>query len=208
MQAFLDGPANERVPRKYPNSMWARPPPVTFGLEPPQFEQPQYNMMHRRRFESEYFPLFAPPYNFGTTIWSPLASGLLTGKYAGGAIPAGSRAAAKGYEFIGAKVNQWKEDGSLAKVAALAEFAETELGCSVAQLAIAWCLKNPKVTTVLLLLDRHFHGAFVGVGGASVGGAGGGDGDAGRHISYKYDLKGLLPGRTGSMEKGASESKD
>ena len=120
------------------------------GLEPPQFEQPQYNMMHRQRFESEYFPIFREPYNFGTTIWSPLASGLLTGKYADGEIPAGSRASAKGYEFIGAMVGRWKEDGSLAKVAALAEFAEAELKCSVAQLAIAWCLMNPKVTTVLL----------------------------------------------------------
>ena len=121
-----------------------------YGLEPPAFEQPQYNMMHRQRFESEYFPILREPYSFGTTIWSPLASGLLTGKYADGEIPAGSRAAAKGYEFIGAKVNQWKDDGSLAKVAELAAFAEAELGCSVAQLAIAWCLKNPKVTTVLL----------------------------------------------------------
>jgi len=122
----------------------------SYGLEPPQFEQPQYNAMHRQRFESEYFPIFAQPYNFGTTIWSPLASGLLTGKYANGEIPAGSRASAKGYEFIGGMVNRWKEDGSLAKVAALTEFASTELGCSAAQLAIAWCLKNPNVTTCLL----------------------------------------------------------
>ena len=122
----------------------------SYGLEPPPFEQPQYNAMHRQRFESEYFPIFAQPYNFGTTIWSPLASGLLTGKYANGEIPAGSRASAKGYEFIGGMVNRWKEDGSLAKVAALTEFASTELGCSTAQLAIAWCLKNPNVTTCLL----------------------------------------------------------
>ena len=122
----------------------------TYGLEPPQFEQPQYNMMHRQRFETEYFPIFAPPYNFGTTIWSPLASGLLTGKYAGGEIPAGSRASAKGYEFIGGMVAKWQDDGSLDKVAKLTEFARDELGCSMAQLAIAWCLKNPKVSTCLL----------------------------------------------------------
>ena len=120
------------------------------GLEPPQFEQPQYNMMHRQRFESEYFPVFAQPYKLGTTIWSPLASGLLTGKYAGGKVPEGSRAAAKGYEFIGGMVANWLADGSLDKVTKLAAFAEKEIGCSMAQLAIAWCLKNPNVSTVLL----------------------------------------------------------
>ena len=122
----------------------------TYGLEPPQFEQPQYNMMHRRRVESEYVPIYAQPYKIGTTIWSPLASGLLTGKYTDGTIPEGSRASAKGYEFIGGMVDRWREDGSLDKVAKLAAFAEAELGCSSAQLAIAWCLKNPNVSTCLL----------------------------------------------------------
>jgi len=122
----------------------------TMGLEPPQFEQPQYNMMHRQRFESEYFPVFQQPYKLGTTIWSPLASGLLTGKYEGGKVPEGSRAAAKGYEFIGGMVATWLADGSLDKVAKLTAFAEKEMECSMAQLAIAWCLKNPNVSTVLL----------------------------------------------------------
>lgn len=71
----------------------------TQGLEPPQFEQPQYHMMHRERFESEYYPLYQAPYNMGTTIWSPLASGLLTGKY-NNEIPKGSRLAQKGYEWL------------------------------------------------------------------------------------------------------------
>lgn len=122
----------------------------TYGLVPPQFEQPQYNMMHRERFESEYFPIFREPYRYGTTIWSPLASGILTGKYADGKIPEGSRAAAKGYEFIAGMVKQWKDDGKLDTVAELQNFAKEELDCSLAQLAVAWCLKNPNVTTCLL----------------------------------------------------------
>ena len=65
-------------------------------------------------------------------------------------MPEGSRAAAKGYEFIGGMVAEWLADGSLEKVAKLTAFAEKELGCSMAQLAIAWCLKNPNVSTVLL----------------------------------------------------------
>ena len=64
------------------------------GLEPPQFEQPQYHMFHRDRFEVEYHPLYQQPYNIGTTIWSPLASGLLTGKY-NDSIPDGSRLTTK-----------------------------------------------------------------------------------------------------------------
>lgn len=121
------------------------------GLEPPQFEQPEYNMMHRARFESEYFPLFREPYNYGSTIFSPLAEGLftgkdvggkhvwLTGKYAGGKIPAGL---------------QESERSKLDRVEKIAHFAKQELGCTVAQLAVAWCLKNPHVTTCLLGATR------------------------------------------------------
>ena len=109
-------------------------------------------MMHRQRFESEYFPVFQQPYKLGTTIWSPLASGLLSGKYAGGKVPEGSRAAAKGYEFIGGMVAKWLADGSLDKVAKLAAFAEKEMECSMAQLAIAWCLKKTQPLTLALTL--------------------------------------------------------
>mmetsp|Transcript_4384 Transcript_4384/g.9474 ORF Transcript_4384/g.9474 Transcript_4384/m.9474 type:complete len:364 (-) Transcript_4384:88-1179(-) len=119
------------------------------GMIAPAFEQPQYNMMHRERFEKEYFPLYRRPYNIGTTIWSPLASGLLTNKYKDG-IPEDSRLAQKGYEWLVKKLDTWKADGSLDKVQKLADFAEKELQCSVSQLALAWCLKNKNVSTVLL----------------------------------------------------------
>mmetsp|Transcript_9344 Transcript_9344/g.26513 ORF Transcript_9344/g.26513 Transcript_9344/m.26513 type:complete len:361 (-) Transcript_9344:108-1190(-) len=119
------------------------------GLEPPQIEQPQYHMFHRERFEKEYFPLFRKPYNMGTTIWSPLASGLLTGKYANG-IPEDSRIAQKGYEWLKATLDTWKSEGKLDTVHELSEFAKENFDCSVSQLALAWCVKNPNVSTVLL----------------------------------------------------------
>jgi len=119
------------------------------GLEPPQFEQPQYNMLERQRFEVEYHPLYAAPYSLGTTIWSPLASGILTGKYNDG-IPEGSRMAQKGYGWLAKLLEQRRANGELAKIKALTAFAEEELGCTVGQLALAWCVKNPNVSTVLL----------------------------------------------------------
>jgi aryl-alcohol dehydrogenase-like predicted oxidoreductase len=88
------------------------------GLEPPQFEQPQYHMFHRDRVEAEYAPLYAPPYNIGTTVWSPLASGLLTGKYNGG-IPAGSRAADQSYQWLVPRIEEWRKEGKIDKVTAL-----------------------------------------------------------------------------------------
>lgn len=121
----------------------------TYGLEPPQFEQPQYHMFHRERFEVEYHPIYRQPYNIGTTIWSPLASGLLTGKY-NESIPEGSRAAAKQYNWLTDRIEQWRREGKIEKVKMLADFAQQRYGCSVGQLAIAWCLKNPNVSTVLL----------------------------------------------------------
>ena len=121
----------------------------THGLEPPQFEQPQYNMFHRQRFESEYAPMYKAPYRLGTTIWSPLASGLLTGKYIQ-ETPADSRGAAAGYAWVGKKADDWRADGTMAKVEKLKAYAEGTLGCTMAQLAIAWCLKNENVTTCLL----------------------------------------------------------
>jgi len=120
-----------------------------YGLEPPVAEQPQYHLFHRERFEKEYFPLFQQPYNLGTAIWSPLASGLLTGKYSDG-IPPGSRLDTPGYEWLKVRLQEWKESGRLAKFSLLKHFAETELGTDVSTLAIAWCLKNPNVSTVLL----------------------------------------------------------
>lgn len=121
----------------------------TLGLEPPQFEQPQYNMFHRDRFEQEYHPVYAQPYNIGTTIWSPLLSGVLTGKYNNG-IPKGSRLDTPGYEFLKASLEERRKAGVIDKVKALTAYAEGTLGCSMTQLALAWCVKNPNVTTVLL----------------------------------------------------------
>jgi len=121
----------------------------TEGLEPPQMEQPQYNMLERRRVEQEYAPLYRAPYHIGTTIWSPLSSGVLTGKYNNG-VPEGSRLKQKGYEFLLKRLEQQRQDGTLARVAKLSEFAASELSCSMTQLALAWCGKNPRVSTVLL----------------------------------------------------------
>jgi voltage-dependent potassium channel beta subunit len=121
----------------------------TKGLIPPQFEQPQYNLNHRERFEQEYAPLYSAPYKIGTTIWSPLASGILTGKYNNG-IPEGSRMTQKGYEWLKGFLKQYQADGTLEKVSKLSAFANAELGCTMAQLALAWCVKNKNVTTVLL----------------------------------------------------------
>lgn len=119
------------------------------GLEPPQFEQPQYNMLHRDRFEQEYFPLFRPPYSIGTTIWSPLRSGFLTGKYNDG-IPDGSRATVDIYGWMKDELDERRAKGEFETIRKLSEFASSELGCSAAQMALAWCLKNENVSTILL----------------------------------------------------------
>ncbi len=112
-------------------------------LHKPVMEQPQYNMFWRRRFEVEYARLFKD-YGYGSTIWSPLASGLLTGKYNNG-IPEGSRGTLKGYEWLHDKLTNPE---ALARVRQLGELAG-DLGITTAQLAIAWCLKNPNVSTVI-----------------------------------------------------------
>lgn len=119
----------------------------SYGLEPPQFEQPQYHMFHRERFEREYFPLYQQPYNIGTTIWSPLASGLLTGKY-NDSIPEGSRAATASYSWLQKTLQKWHEDGKIEKVRRLTTYAHDKYQCSVGQLALAWCVKNKNVSTV------------------------------------------------------------
>lgn len=117
-------------------------------LHKPVVEQPQYNMFERKRLEGEY-TRFYKDYNYGTTIWSPLASGLLSGKYSKG-IPKDSRGALKGYEWL---KNSLTDEGKLAKVAALEPIAK-ELDCKLSQLALAWCLKNPFVSTVITGASR------------------------------------------------------
>ena len=119
------------------------------GLEPPMFEQPQYNMLHRQRFEQEYFPLFQPPYNYGTTIWSPLRSGFLTGKYNDG-IPEDSRPTQEGYEWLIEDLEMRKKNGEVEIVKQLTDYAAKNFNCSTAQLSLAWCLKNSNVSTILL----------------------------------------------------------
>ena len=119
------------------------------GLEPPQFEQPQYNMFKRDRVESEYHPLYKDPYEIGTTIWSPLASGILTSKYNDG-IPKGSRLTQNGYEFLVDKLEKFKYEGILDKLSKLEDYASNNFKCSVTKLALAWCVKNKNVSTVLL----------------------------------------------------------
>jgi aryl-alcohol dehydrogenase-like predicted oxidoreductase len=118
-----------------------------YGLTPPVMEQPQYNMFVRDRFEKEYEPIYRD-LGYGTTIWSPLASGLLSGKYNNG-IPEGSRATLKGYEWI----QQGITPERIEKVRQLVPIAE-ELSCPLAQLALAWCLKNPNVSTVITGASR------------------------------------------------------
>jgi voltage-dependent potassium channel beta subunit len=117
-------------------------------LVPPTMEQPQYNMMHRNRVEVEYDSLYED-FGLGTTIWSPLASGLLTGKYNDG-VPEDSRLATEGYEWLRERV---LTDERIEKVRKLSDLAD-DLGCTTAQLAIAWCLTNPNVSTVLTGASR------------------------------------------------------
>jgi voltage-dependent potassium channel beta subunit len=120
-------------------------------LIPPLMEQPEYNMLHRERIEKEYAPLYQE-IGLGTTIWSPLASGLLTGKYNDG-IPEGTRLTLKGYEWLRKEFETEETRQNIEKVKRLAPIAR-ELGCSLAQLALAWCLKNQNVSTVITGASR------------------------------------------------------
>lgn len=122
-----------------------------YNLYPPTMEQPEYNMFHRQRFEVEYARLYQE-FGMGTTIWSPLASGVLTGKYNDG-IPANSRLTLPGYEFLRKRVESDEGQQELQKVRELMPIA-AGLGISMAQLALAWCLKNPHVSTVILGASR------------------------------------------------------
>jgi voltage-dependent potassium channel beta subunit len=113
------------------------------GLAKPVMEQPQYNLLHRKRVEQEYARLYED-IGLGLTTWSPLASGLLTGKYRGG-IPAGSRGAVESYAFLRPRLTDEKGNEIVGRLEPVAN----ELGCTLAQLALAWCLKNPRVSTVI-----------------------------------------------------------
>ncbi|HRA65073.1 MAG TPA: aldo/keto reductase [Caldilinea sp.] len=117
-------------------------------LHKPQMDQPQYNMLHRDRVEKEYARLY-DDIGLGLTIWSPLASGLLTGKYNDG-IPTDSRASLPGYEWLNSRLT---DPNLLTTVRALKPIADG-LGCTMSQLAIAWCVKNPHVSTVITGASR------------------------------------------------------
>jgi voltage-dependent potassium channel beta subunit len=112
-------------------------------LHKPVVEQPQYNLFERRRVEHDYLRLYED-LGLGITVWSPLASGLLTGKYLDG-IPVGSRASLPGYEWLREHLTD-KERNE--QVRTLVEIAES-LGCTMSQLAIAWCATNPHVSSVI-----------------------------------------------------------
>jgi len=117
-------------------------------LSKPVMEQPQYNLFHRDRVESEYARLY-DDIGLGLTTWSPLASGLLTGKYNDG-VPPGSRATLKGFEWLAERI---VDPAKIAKVRQLVPIA-SDLGCTLAQLALAWCIKNPRVNTVITGASR------------------------------------------------------
>ena len=110
-------------------------------------EQPQYNMFHRSKLEKEYLGLFDSE-GMGTTIWSPLASGILTGKYNNG-IPTGSRMSLPDYKFLRDNLESKEGANNIKKVVRLSKISD-KLGISMAQLSIAWCLKNKNVSTVIL----------------------------------------------------------
>ena len=117
-------------------------------LTPPTMEQPQYNLLDRKRFEVEYDPIFRK-FQMGTTIWSPLASGALTGKYLD-KIPEGSRATLKGYEWLkNHMIDSERGQARMEKIRDLKPIAD-ELGVSLSKMSIAWCLLNPNVSTVIL----------------------------------------------------------
>jgi voltage-dependent potassium channel beta subunit len=117
------------------------------GLVGPTMEQPQYNLFEREKVEREYQSIYEH-HGLGLTIWSPLASGILTGKYEKG-VPKGSRMALPGYEWLRERLESAEGRARVQKARELVLVAR-DLGASVAQLAIAWCLANPRVSTVIL----------------------------------------------------------
>lgn len=121
-------------------------------LIPPTMEQPEYNMFNRERVEHEYARLYQE-IGLGTTTWSPLASGFLTGKYLDG-VPEESRLDLEGYEWLRERLESEKGQQQLEVVRQLKPIAD-ELGCTLAQLALTWCLKNPHVSTVITGASRR-----------------------------------------------------
>jgi voltage-dependent potassium channel beta subunit len=117
-------------------------------LHKPVMEQPQYNLFNRRKVEREYARLYEE-IGLGLTIWSPLASGLLTGKYLDG-VPEGSRGSLPGYEWLRDMLTDPAANEKVRNLAAVAD----ELDCTLAQLALAWCTKNPRVSTVITGASR------------------------------------------------------
>ena len=118
-----------------------------YGLRGPVMEQPEYNLFNRRNVEVDLKPII-DKYGLGTTIWSPLCSGMLTGKYQDG-IPKGSRFDLPGYEWLKSRYNSDVGQERIQKVAQFQELIK-DIGCTLAQASIAWCVKNPDVSTVLL----------------------------------------------------------
>ena len=119
-----------------------------YSLHKPQMEQPQHNMLHRERVEKDYVRLYKE-IGLGVTIFSPLASGVLTGKYNNG-VPADSRAALKGYEWMQEKAVTSQRLEIVKNLMPIAK----DLGCSIAQMALAWCLKNANISTVITGASR------------------------------------------------------
>jgi voltage-dependent potassium channel beta subunit len=115
-----------------------------YRLIGPSMEQPQYNLFERNKVENDYLQVFKNV-GLGTTIWSPLAAGLLTGKYNNG-IPEGSRLAIEGFDWLKERLMVQEKIEKVKQLQALAN----ELGCSLPALSIAWCIKNPNVTTAIL----------------------------------------------------------
>lgn len=119
-----------------------------YRLRKPVMEQPEYNLFRRDRVEADLLPLYEK-HGLGLTTWSPLASGVLTGKYKEG-IPENSRGTLKGYEWLQSLLLDEDKRAATERLRPIA----AELGCSLAQLSIAWCLKNKNVSTVITGASR------------------------------------------------------
>ncbi|MCM0605868.1 MAG: aldo/keto reductase [Xanthomonadaceae bacterium] len=122
-----------------------------YNLVKPTMEQPQYNIFERDKVEGDYSPLFKT-FGLGTTIWSPLASGLLSGKYANG-IPKDSRVTLPGYEWLKARFESEEGAKKIEQTVRLGHIAK-KLGTTLPRMSIAWCLKNPNVSSVILGASR------------------------------------------------------
>ena len=119
----------------------------------PQMEQPQYNIFHREKVENDLRPLY-DEIGLGTTIWSPLASGILTGKYSGGKIPEGSRFAVEAYSWL--KEQHFDTETGQEKIRRADNLGQVakDLGCSLAQLAVAWTIREPWISTAITGASR------------------------------------------------------